>query len=271
MDKDIERTFLETMSRALVSLPFDLKVLLEAVADSDLERDVRELAAATVVHVITPKDGNVEAPLRFSEDVRPASPRAGQDRRRGRRGRARVPAALRRGLRRASTSELELFRQTFGDDIVDWLDSRWGALLKAVYSKKKIAMFVDDEEVGTFLYDEGLRFGTLYPDHGEVARRAGQAGPAVRRPPGAQARSGQEEDHVLGAGSGFPVRGGLPVSRVKAGAPFGAEPSGLLDLAVAVAEGERRPPPEIAVAARAAAPLLVHAPARSRCARRSRR
>jgi hypothetical protein len=24
-------------------------------------------------------------------------------------------------------------------------------------------MFVDDEEVGTFLYDEGLKFGTNYP------------------------------------------------------------------------------------------------------------
>ena len=64
-----ERMFLETMSKALVSLPFDLKILLEAVADSDLERGVRELAAGTVVHVITPKDGNVEAPLRFTEDV----------------------------------------------------------------------------------------------------------------------------------------------------------------------------------------------------------
>src|SRR6185312_2276655 len=64
-----ERTFLETMSRALVSLPFDLKILLEAVADSDLERGAREVAAGTVVHVITPKDGNVDAPLRFAEDV----------------------------------------------------------------------------------------------------------------------------------------------------------------------------------------------------------
>ena len=72
--------------------------------------------------------------------------------------------------------ELKLFRQTLGDDIVDWLDSRWGALLKAVYSKKKIPMFVDDEEVGTFLYDEGLKFGTTVPDHGEVARRTGEAG-----------------------------------------------------------------------------------------------
>src|ERR1044071_2895535 len=69
MDKEIERAFLETIAKALVSLPFDLKVLLEAVADSDLEREGRELAAATVVHVITPKDGNVDAPLGLTEAV----------------------------------------------------------------------------------------------------------------------------------------------------------------------------------------------------------
>ena len=33
-------------------------------------------------------------------------------------------------------------------------------------------MFVDDEEVGTFLYDEGLRFGTEYPISREDAGRA---------------------------------------------------------------------------------------------------
>jgi len=69
MDKEVERRFLETLSRALVSLPFDVKVLLEGVTDSDLEHAVRELAAATVVHIITPKDGNVEAYARHAEDV----------------------------------------------------------------------------------------------------------------------------------------------------------------------------------------------------------
>ena len=69
MDKEVERRFLETLSRALVSLPFDVKVLLEGVADPDLEHDVRELAAATVVHIITPKDGNVEPYARHAEDV----------------------------------------------------------------------------------------------------------------------------------------------------------------------------------------------------------
>jgi hypothetical protein len=179
MDKDNERTFLESISSALVSLPFDLKLLLEAVADSDLERSVRELAAATVVHVITPKDGNVEAPLRFSEDVIQV--------------RLALAKIIAEGGEYASTfrdrfaedltrfeADLKVFRQTLGDDIVDWLDSRWGSLLKAVYSKKKIAMFVDDEEVGTFLYDEGLRFGTLYPiTEKSLAGRVKQGQPFV--------------------------------------------------------------------------------------------
>jgi hypothetical protein len=162
MDKDIERAFLETISGALVSLPFDLKVLLEAVSDPDLEREVRELAAATVVHVITPKDGNVDAPLRFSEDVVQLRLAMAKIVAAGGEG---APAFRERFAEDYARldDDLKLLRQALGDDIVDWLDSRWGSLLKAVYAKKKISMFIDDEEVGTFLYDEGLRFGTLYP------------------------------------------------------------------------------------------------------------
>jgi len=162
MDKEIERAFLDTIAKTLVSLPFDLKVLLEAVADSDLEREVRELAAATVVHVITPKDGNVEAPLRFSEDVVQLRLALAKIAAEGGEG---APAFRERFAEDYARfeEELKLFKQALGDDIVEWLDSRWSWMLKAVYSKKKIPMFVDDEEVGTFLYDEGLRFGTLYP------------------------------------------------------------------------------------------------------------
>ena len=41
-------------------------------------------------------------------------------------------------------------------------------------------MFVDDEEVGTFLYDEGLRFGTEYPiTEKTLAGRVKQAQPVV--------------------------------------------------------------------------------------------
>ena len=179
MDKDNERTFLETISQALVSLPFDLKVLLEAVSDLDLDREVRELAAATVVHVITPKDGNVEAPLRFSEDVVQLRLALAKIAAQGGEG---APAFRERFAEDFARFEEDLkrFRQTLGDDIMDWLDSRWGSLLKAVYGKKKIPMFVDDEEVGTFLYDEGLRFGTLYPiSEKSLAGRVKQSQPFI--------------------------------------------------------------------------------------------
>ena len=179
MDKEIERAFLETISKALVSLPFDLKVLLEAVSDLDLERDVREIAAATVVHVITPKDGNVEAPLRFSEDVVQLRLAMAKIVAGGGEG---APAFRERFAEDYAhlDDDLKLLRQTLGDETVDWLDSRWGALLKAVYAKKKIAMFIDDEEVGTFLYDEGLRFGTLYPiTEKSLAGRVKQVQPFV--------------------------------------------------------------------------------------------
>ena len=171
-----ERMFLDTMSRALVSLPFDLKILLEAVADSDLERGVRELAASTVVHVITPKDGNVEAPLRYAEDVVQLRLALAKIAAEG------APAFRARFAEDYAKfdEELGLFRQTLGSDIVDWLDSRWAAMLKGVYAKKKIAMFVDDEEVGTFLYDEGLKFATLYPiTEKSLAGRVKQAQPFV--------------------------------------------------------------------------------------------
>ena len=162
MDKEIERSFLDLLSRGLVSLPFDLKVLLEAVADADLEHAVREKAAAAVVHIINSKDGNVDPPVRHAEDVILL--------------RLTLARIVSEGGEGAETfrqrfsenygsleEELQIFRRALGDDVVEWLDSRWSALLKAVYGKKKIAMFVDDEEVGTFLYDEGMKFGTNYP------------------------------------------------------------------------------------------------------------
>jgi hypothetical protein len=162
MDKELERTFLDTISRTLVSLPFDLKILLEAVADSDLEQGTRELAAATVVHVITAKEGNVDPPVRFAEDVIQLRLALAKIVAEGGEGAPAFKERFAEDYGRLD-EELALFRSVFGDDVVDWLDSRWPTLAKAVYAKKKIPMFVDDEEVGTFLYDEGLKFGTNYP------------------------------------------------------------------------------------------------------------
>jgi hypothetical protein len=48
------------------------------------------------------------------------------------------------------------------------------------YARKKISMFVDDQEVGTFLYDDGLKFGTNYPiSEKSLAGRLKQAQPVI--------------------------------------------------------------------------------------------
>jgi hypothetical protein len=179
MDKDQERAFLEGYSKALVSLPFDVKLLLEAVSDADLEHGVRELAASAVVHVIAPKDGNVEPALRHAEDVvlvRLAMKRILAE---GGEGAAGFAERFKENYDRLD-DELGLFGRAFGNEAVSWLDGKWPALAKAVYSRKKVSQFVDDEEVGTFLYDEGLRFATEYPITEKwLAGRVKQAQPIV--------------------------------------------------------------------------------------------
>jgi hypothetical protein len=179
MDKDQERAFLEGYSKALVALPFDVKLLLEAVSDADLEHGVRELAASAVVHVIAPKDGNVEPTLRHAEDVvlvRLALKRILAE---GGEGAEGFAERFQENYSRLD-DELGLFGRAFGTEAVSWLDSKWPSLAKAVYSRKKISQFVDDEEVGTFLYDEGLRFGTEYPITEKwLAGRVKQAQPIV--------------------------------------------------------------------------------------------
>src|SRR5439155_951561 len=60
--KETEARFLSILSEYLVSLPFDLKILQEAVADPDLDRSAREVAAGAIVHTLLPQEG--EGPLR---------------------------------------------------------------------------------------------------------------------------------------------------------------------------------------------------------------
>ena len=162
MEKDLERGLLEIFARALVSLPFDLKILLEAVSDPDLDHGAREVAAAAVVYIIAPRDGNVEPYLRHSEDVLVLRLALRQILTDGGEGAPAFRDRFAEDLSRLS-QELDLLEGACGKDLVAWLDSRWSALRKAVYARKKIPMFVDDEEVGTLLYDEGLKFGTNYP------------------------------------------------------------------------------------------------------------
>jgi hypothetical protein len=179
MDKDQERGFLQTLAHTLVSLPFDLKVLLEAVSDSDLEHEAREIAAAAVVYIISPREGNIEPLLRYAEDalmLRLAARRIADQ------GGETAPLFCERFSEEMTRfrSELSMFEQACGGALVGWLDSRWTALRKGAYARKKISVFVDDQDVGTFLYDEGLKFGTNYPiSEKGLAGRLKQAQPIL--------------------------------------------------------------------------------------------
>jgi hypothetical protein len=177
MDKDQERSFLGTLARALVSLPFDLKVLLEAVSDPDLEHDAREIAAAAAVYIITPRDGNIEPYLRYGEDavmLRLAARQLGAI------GGESAPLFRERFAEELSrfAHELTEIERVCDAALMGWLDGRWPALRKATYARKRLSVFIDDDEVGRFLYDDGLKFGTDYPiSEKSLAGRLKQAQP----------------------------------------------------------------------------------------------
>ena len=179
MDKDLERSFVETLARALVSLPFDLKVLLEAISDPDLEHEVREVAAAAVVCIISPREGNVEPYLRYGEDaimLRLAGRRVIEN---GGESAAVFRERFAEEFDRLA-AELAIIERALGKDLMGWLDGRWPSLRKVAYARKKLSVFVDDQEVGTLLYDDGLKFGTDYPITEEsLVGRLKQAQPFV--------------------------------------------------------------------------------------------
>jgi len=133
------------------------------VSDPDLDHGcARSRGGGGGVHCIAPREGNIEPYLRHSEDVlvlRLALRKILTD---GGEGAPAFRIASPKILSRLG-KELELLDRACGKDLVAWLDCRWAILCKAVYARKKIPMFVDDEEVGTLLYDEGMKFGTNYP------------------------------------------------------------------------------------------------------------
>ena len=161
-----ERPFLEKISEYLLSLPFDLKILQEAVTDPDLDRETREIAAGAIIHTITPQEG--DSPLKFVDDVLV------------------VRAAFARIVEDGSDGA-RAFRDRFGEvyghldedcalfaahlgDLWPWLTSKLGSFGKLVYKGKKPSQYVDDEEAASFLYEEGLEFQTNYNVNEEQVR-----------------------------------------------------------------------------------------------------
>jgi hypothetical protein len=157
--KEAERPFLEKVSQYLLSLPFDLKILQEAVTDPDLDRNAREVAAGTIVHTLLPQEG--ESPGRYVDDVlfvRAALQHICRDNGEGAKAFKDRFADVYENL----DADLKTFEQCLGD-LWPWLTSKLTTFPKQVYKGKKPSQYIDDEEAASFLYEEGLEFQTNYP------------------------------------------------------------------------------------------------------------
>ncbi len=157
--KEAERPFLQKVSEYLLSLPFDLKILQEAVTDPDLDRGAREMAAGTIVHTLLPQEG--ESPGRYVDDVlfvRAALQRVGNDSSEG----AKAFKDRFSDVYGKLDEDLQTFEQFLGD-LWPWLTSKLTSFPKQMYKGKKASQYVDDEEAASFLYEEGLEFQTNYP------------------------------------------------------------------------------------------------------------
>jgi hypothetical protein len=164
--KEAEGPFLEKVSEYLLSLPFDLKVLQEAVTDPDLDRTAREIAAGAIIHSLLPQEG--EGPVRFVDDVLLV-----------RAALKRVVAAGGEGAKAFEDRFAEVYQHIdddialFGDclgDLWPWLNGKLDVFPKQVYKGKKPAQYLDDDEAASFLYEEGLEFQTNYNVNEEQVR-----------------------------------------------------------------------------------------------------
>ena len=159
-----EQEFVETMSKWLVSLPHDLKILYEAAADENIERKAREIAVGAIIYVVSPNDfisaDRYDSFISYADDcllLRFALQRVvAKDNEDTEFFKSRFPEFF-------ATLEQELAVCTgYMGELYDWLDSRVDTLTALEYKGKKIKDYIDDDEASEFLYEDGLGFGTEY-------------------------------------------------------------------------------------------------------------
>jgi uncharacterized membrane protein YkvA (DUF1232 family) len=161
---DTQQRFVETMSSWLVSLPHDLKLLYEAAADENLDREARELAVGAIIYVVSPNDlisaDRSDSFISYCDDC----------------------ILLRLAvveIVKANDEDTEFFKSRFPEffdplpdelavckaamgDLYEWFQSKLSSLRTLEYKGKNIATYLDDEEASEFLYEDGLGFRTEY-------------------------------------------------------------------------------------------------------------
>jgi hypothetical protein len=156
--KETERRFLSILTELLLSLPSDLKILQEAVADANLDRAARETAAGAIVHTLLPQEG--EGPLRFVDDVLLVRVALAEVAARGGEG-AQAFSSRFSDVYDRLASDVAVLSAELGDLWV-WLAGKVSGFSRLQYKGRRAAQYVEDEEGESFLYEEGLEFETNY-------------------------------------------------------------------------------------------------------------
>ena len=156
---EIGREFLTRVSAYLVSFPFDLKILQEAIAEPDLERSVRELAASVLISSLSPQEGS--GPERFVDDVLMLRITAARIAQEGGDG-AESFCARFDDIYNTLNDDLKLFEQYLGPEVWGWLSARVNSYSKLPFKGKRASQYVDDEDTWDALYEDGLDFQTNY-------------------------------------------------------------------------------------------------------------
>ncbi len=165
--KEADRPFVERIGEYLLSLPYDLKVLQEAVTDPDLDRKAREIAAGTIIHTLMPQEGEA-GPLRYVDDVlfvRAALQRIVAD---GGEGADALQGRFTEIYGKLKDDH-ELFA-TFLGAVWPWATSKIEAFAKLPWKGKKSGQYLDDQESAASLYEDGLEFETNYPINDEMVK-----------------------------------------------------------------------------------------------------
>jgi hypothetical protein len=159
---ELGRNFLTKVSEYLVSLPFDLKILQEAIAEPDLEHEVRELAAGVLINALNLQEG--ASPERYVDDIlflRIALGRILQ-RAQGNSDGAAAFCARFEEVFHTTDSDLKLLQAYLGPELWSWLCGRLSALARCTLKGKRPTQYLEDEGSWDGLYEDGLDFQTNY-------------------------------------------------------------------------------------------------------------
>lgn len=153
------KLFLSRVGEYLVSLPFDLKILQEALAETELPRETRELAVTVLINAIAPQEG--PSPDRYLDDVFWLRIALAEIARKSQAVDSSFPARF-DDVFRTLPADLALFEQVLGRDLWAWLNSRLSTMGRVNFKGKRLSQYVDDESSWDALYEDGLDFQTHY-------------------------------------------------------------------------------------------------------------